>query len=207
MEKFMQQQPNLFEIGFSKTFEIAFSAAIHLDEMQGNAFQQLEGKVVELWIAPVKFPVFCLINNSKITTQTILNGDADVTLKTGLRQFRVLAQTGYFETKYIRGDALIGETFVKAMEGLEIDWEEHLSHYTGDLLAFKIGNGMRSIMQKKQDTKHSMSDAITEYLQFEINALPAPHQIKNFIEDVSMTANQVDDIEQRIETLMQKMKT
>lgn len=201
----MEQQPTLFEIGFSKTFEIAFSAAIHLDEMQGEAFQALDGKVVELWIAPVKFPLFCLINNGKIATQTVLNGDADVTLKTGLRQLRVLAQEGYFENQFIRGDESIGQTFVQTMESLEIDWEEHLSHYTGDLLAFKIGHGVRSSIQKKQASQEYLAEIIREYLQFEINALPAPHQIKHFVEEIPIIKSQVEDIAQRIEKLAQKI--
>lgn len=202
----MDKQPTLFEIGFSKAFEMAFAAAIHLDEMQGHAFSDLEGKVIELWIAPVKFPLFCLINQGKIATQTVLNGEADVTLKTGMRQLRVLAQEGTFETKFIRGDEALGQTFVQTMEGLEIDWEEHLSHYTGDLLAFKIGHGVRSAMQKQQDTKEYMAETIREYLHFEINTLPAPHQVQHFLDDIPKLKNQVDDIAERIEKLAKKLQ-
>lgn len=202
----MDKQPNLFELGFSKSFEMAFATAIHLDEMQGKAFEALDGKVIELWIAPVKFPVFCLINDGKISTQTVLNGDADVTLKTGLRQFRVLAQNGVFENKYIRGDEKLGQQFTQALESLEIDWEEHLSHYTGDLVAFKIGHGIRSTIKKQQDSKDFMAETVREYLQFEINALPAPHQIKHFVEEVPVVAEQVEQLAKRIEKLASKSK-
>lgn len=202
----MDKQPTLFEIGFSKSFELAFAAAVHLDDMQGESLQALEGKVVELWVAPVKFPLFCLINNGKIMTQTVLNGEADVTLKTGLRQFRVLAQEGYFENKYIRGDEAVGKTFVQAMESLEIDWEEHLSHYTGDLLAFKIGHTLRSAQQARQERKAYMQETIREYLQFEINALPAKHQVAHFLNEVPALTEQIDHLAQRIEKLTAKNK-
>ena len=202
----MNKQPTLFEIGFSKSFEIAFAAALHLDEMHGQAFQTLEGKVIELWIAPVKFPLFCLINQGKIATQTHLNGDADVTLKTGLRQLRVLAQTGQLETKYIRGDEALGKTFVAAMESLEIDWEEHLSHYTGDLVAFKIGHGIRSTIERQQQRREYVGNTLKEFLQFEMEALPAKHQVKHFSDNVAQLEQQVNKIAERIQALKDKVE-
>jgi len=201
----MDKLPGLVNISFSKTFEVAFNTAIRLDEMQGKAFLALDGKVVELWIAPVKFPLFCIINNGEIVTQTALNGEADATLKTGLRQLRVLAQEGHFETKFIRGDEQLGQQFVQAMESLEIDWEEHLSHYTGDLVAFKIGHGLRSAMQRKQDAKSYMGETFKEYLQFEINTLPARHQVEHFIEDVETVKQGVDHLAERIAKLTVKI--
>ncbi len=201
----MDKQPNLFEIGFSKTFELAFAAAIHLDELHGQSLQELDGKVVELWVAPVKFPLFCLINDGKIATQTHLAGEADVTLKTGLRQFRVLAQEGFFEARYIRGDEATGEQFIHALESLEIDWEEHLSHYTGDLIAFKIGHGVRSMLETQHNTKAYLSEAFKEYLQFEINALPTRHQVNHFIKSSQDLSSAVDTIEARLTEVKAKL--
>ena len=201
----MNKQPGLVEIAFSKSFEIAFAGAIHLDEMHGQAFAELEGKVIELWIAPVKFPLFCLVNQGQVATQTVLNGQADVTLKTGLRQFRVLAQEGGFETKYIRGDKALGQVFVEAMESLEIDWEEHLSHYTGDLVAFKIGHGIRSLLERNQNTKQHAGDTLREYLQFEINALPTRNQVEHFVKDVQDTQDSVEQMAERIKNLTSKL--
>ena len=198
----MDKQTSLFTVGFSKAFELAFSTALYLDETGGQAFKALEGKVVELWIAPVKFPLFCLINHGKITTQTTLNGQADVTLKTGMRQLRVLTQEGYFETKYIRGDKVLGERFVQAMERLEVDWEEQLSHYTGDLIAFKVGHGVRTLLKTKTSAKQKMDDTFKEYLQFELQATPTKSQVNHFSLQVTETATALEALETRIERLL-----
>lgn len=197
----MDKQPSILDISFSKSFETALNLAIHLDEMQGAAFDALDSKVVELWIAPSKTPLFCIINQRQIVTQTTLDGEADVTLKTGMRQLMALTQGQGFENKFIRGSESIGQAFIEAMENLEIDWEEHLSHYTGDLVAFKIGHGVRSVLESKQQTKSYMGETIKEYLQFEINALPARHQVEHFIEDVKQTQQQVDQLAERIASL------
>lgn len=197
----MDTQADSINIGFSKAFELALNTAIHLDEQQGAAFDALDGKVIELWIAPLKKPLFCLINQRRVATQGTLSGQADVTLKTGMRQLRTLAQGGEFEARFIRGDENTGNHFIGAMEQMEIDWEEHLSHYTGDLLAFKIGHGLRQARQQQQQVKSAMKDTLREYLQFEINALPTSHQVSHFMDEVEQTRREVDELAQRIAKL------
>jgi len=197
----MDKQPSILDISFTKAFEMTLNTAIQLDDMQGQAFDALDGKVVELWVAPSKTPLFCLINERNIACQQNLNGEADVTLKTGMRQLTALAQGEGFETKFIRGDEKVGEAFIQAMESLEVDWEEHLSHYTGDLVAFKIGHGVRSMLERKQQSKQYIGETLKEYLQFEIDALPARHQVSHFIEDVEALKNRVDEASERIANL------
>ena len=198
----MTSQPGLVDLSFSKLFELLFNAAIHLDSEHGRAFDALDGKVVELWIAPSKTPLFCLFTQGHVATQTVLLGDADVTLKTGMRQLKALSQGEPFEHKFIRGDQVIGQVLVDAMQSLEIDWEEHLSHYTGDLVAFKIGHSIRSIIERKNHTKAYASDTIREYLQFEINTLPTRNQVDHFVKEVDIIEAEVDQIAERIETLL-----
>ena len=197
----MDNQPTLFDIGFSKAFEVAFNTAIHLDDAKGKGFDCLDGKVVELWIAPYKKPLFCVINQRQIACQQFIDGHADVTLKTGLRQLRQLSEGQAFESKFIRGDEQIGAQFTQALETLEIDWEEHLSHYTGDLLAFKIGHGVRSLKARKQNSKAYIGETFKEYLQFEINALPTRSQVSHFIANSEQLSQQVAAIEARINDL------
>ena len=46
-EWIMDKVPNIFDIGFTKSFELAFNTVLKLDEMQGRAFEALDGKVIE----------------------------------------------------------------------------------------------------------------------------------------------------------------
>ncbi|GAB6069454.1 SCP2 sterol-binding domain-containing protein [Thiomicrorhabdus hydrogeniphila] len=202
----MNKQPGLVNLGLTKSFEVAMNMAIYLDDNKGRAFEKLDGKVVELWIAPSKTPLFCLINQGKVSTQGVLNGEADVTLKTGMRQLIALSQGEPFEHKFIKGDRQIGQDFVNAMQNLEIDWEEHLSHYTGDLIAFKVGHGIRSFMERKQNTKQQVGDTIREYLHFEINTLPTRNQVEHFVKDVEQTHLDIETMAERINQLSAQLK-
>jgi len=197
----MTKQPGLVNLSFSKTIELAINTAIHLDEEQGRVFEALDGKVIELWIAPLKTPIFCIINQCKVSTQGFLKGEADATIKTGMRQLIALSLGEPFEHKFIKGDLNTAQTFVNAMQKLEIDWEEHLSHYTGDLVAFKVGHGVRSLLAKKQHAKQYANETIREYLQFEINALPTQNQVSHLIQDIEQTQTEVEQIAERIEKL------
>lgn len=198
----MTKQPGLVNLSFSKSLELAINTAIHLDEEQGRVFEALDGKVIELWIAPTKTPIFCIINQCKVSTQGFLNGEADVTLKTGMRQLLALSLGQPFEHTFIRGDQHIGQEFVDALQKLEIDWEEHLSHYTGDLVAFKVGHGIRSFIDAKQSAKQQVGDTVREYLQFEINTLPTRNQVEHFVKDVNQTANEINQMAKRIDALI-----
>ena len=202
----MTTQPGLVNLGLSKSFEMAMNMALYLDDNKGRAFEKLDGKVVELWIAPAKTPLFCLINQGKVSTQGVLNGEADVTLKTGMRQLIALSQGEPFEHKFIKGDKAVGQQFVHAMQSLEIDWEEHLSHYTGDLIAFKVGHGIRSFMERKQSAKAYAGDTVREYLQFEINALPTSNQVEHFVKDVEKIHLDIESMAERINQLTEQLK-
>lgn len=197
----MTKQPGLVDLSFSKSLELAINTAIHLDEEQGRVFEALDGKVIELWIAPLKTPIFCIINQCNVSTQGFLKGEADATLKTGMRQLIALSLGEPFEHKFIKGDQQIGQAFVDAMQKLDIDWEEHLSHYTGDLVAFKIGHGVRSFLGKKQQAKQYAGDTVREYLQFEINALPTSSQVNHLVQDIQHTQAEVEQMAKRIAKL------
>ena len=201
----MNKQPGLVDITFSKSFEMAINTAIRLDEEQGRAFDALDGKVVALTITPLNQTLFCLINQKNVAIQRTLTGEADATLKTDLSELIALPLSHNLKAEIIAGDNTIGKTFIDALSQMEIDWEEHLSHYTGDLVAFKIGHGIRSLLERKQNTKQHAGDTLREYLQFEINALPTRNQVEHFVKDVQQTQNSVEQMAERIKNLTSQL--
>lgn len=197
----MNPQPDLIELGLSKSLETAINTAIHLDEQQGMLFDQLDGKTIELQINPFEKALFCIINQRQALFQNQLQGEADATLKTEISSFIGLPLGEKLEAEVCAGDTAAGEAFVDALNKIEIDWEEHLSHYTGDLLAFKIGHGFRSTMAAKQQTKEYIGETLKEYLLYELEALPAKHQVEHFIEDVNELQKRVEEAAKRLEKL------
>lgn len=193
--------PGLALTGFSKALETLLNQLVRLDEDQGIAFQSLDEKVIQLTLTDLGITLFVIYQipqeqTGVFSVQTHLMGRADAHIKTTLSGL-ILKQTA----QEISGEMELGKTFINALKDLEIDWEEHLSHYTGDLIAFKVGHGVRSAKASSQKAKQKIGDTFKEYLQFEINAVPTASQVKRFKQDVSVIADEVDSLAARIDAL------
>ena len=200
----MQNQPGLVNISLSKTIESVLNTAIRLDEQQGQAFKALEDKVIKVTLTPVSSPLYFLFTNYMVSVQNQLTGEPDAAIECTLFDFMSLPINRTLPTSLIEGDKALASQFVDGLCGLDIDWEEHLSHYTGDLVAFKIGHGVRSFFEQKQTTKNNLGETVKEYLQFEINTLPTQNQVKDFVYKVQQTQDDVDQLALRIDDLLAK---
>ncbi len=200
----MQNQPGLVNISLSKTIESVLNTAIHLDEDKGQAFKGLEDKVIKVTLTPVSSPLYFLFTNYMVSVQNQLTGEPDAAIECTLFDFMSLPLNRTLPTSLIEGDRALAMQFIDGLCGLDIDWEEHLSHYTGDLVAFKIGHGVRSFFEQKQTTKNNLGETVKEYLQFEINTLPTQSQVKHFAQEVQQTQDDVDQLALRIEALLAK---
>jgi ubiquinone biosynthesis protein UbiJ len=200
----MSKQPGLVNISLSKTIESVLNTAIRLDEEKGQAFKGLEDKVIKITLTPVSSPLYFLFTNYMVSVQNQLTGEPDAAIECTLFDFMSLPLNRTLPTSLIEGDRALAMQFIDGLCGLDIDWEEHLSHYTGDLVAFKIGHGIRSFFEQKQTTKNNLGETVKEYLQFEINTLPTQHQVKHFEQEVQQTQDEVDQLAIRIEALLAK---
>ncbi|NPA71362.1 MAG: hypothetical protein GXO35_00910 [Gammaproteobacteria bacterium] len=197
----MNNQPGLVNISLSKTIESVLNTAIRLDEQQGQAFVALEDKVIQITLAPVQTPLYFMFTHYMVSVQNHLTGEADAVIESNLLDFMTLPMTRQLPHTLVSGEPEIANQFITALCGLDIDWEEHLSHYTGDLLAFKIGHGLRQFIQGKQASKQSLGETLKEYLQFELNTLPTQSQVNRFKAQVTETQAEVDRLAERIKAL------
>ncbi|WP_028485961.1 ubiquinone biosynthesis accessory factor UbiJ [Thiomicrorhabdus chilensis] len=189
----------------SQVFEFALNQAVRLDEQQGQVFQPLNDKVIALQLNDLNTTLYILFTDYGISVQNTLQGEADAKIETTLTDLLAFAQTGLLKHATYQTDEALAETFVNALGSVEIDWEEHLSHYTGDLIAFKIGHAARSMMQSKTAVKQQIGDTLKEYLQFELNALPTHSQVQRFGKQVLQTQKDVEALENRIDALSQQL--
>lgn len=189
----------------SQVFEFALNQAVRLDEQQGQAFHPLRDKVIALNLRDLNSTLYVLFTDYGISVQNTLQGEADAEIETSLGDLLSFAHTGQLKHATYQQDTVLAEAFVNALSALEIDWEEHLSHYTGDLIAFKIGHAARSMMQTKAAAKQQIGDTLKEYLQFELNALPTHSQVQRFGKQVLHTQKDVETLAERIDALSRQL--
>jgi ubiquinone biosynthesis protein UbiJ len=101
----------------------------------------------------------------------------------------------------ITGDTRVGQQFSQALADLDIDWEEQLSHLTGDIAAHEIGRGARALSDQARRLRSSAGDNLSEYLTEEVRLLPHRFEVEDFLADVDTLRDDVDRLEARIALL------
>lgn len=101
----------------------------------------------------------------------------------------------------IDGDAALAQQFAKLLKTLDIDWEEWLSQYTGDIVAHQAGNFLRDFTRWTRSVGSSFEQNVAEYLVEEAQVLASPRRVSEFIDAVDVTRADVDRLEQRLRRL------
>jgi ubiquinone biosynthesis protein UbiJ len=89
----------------------------------------------------------------------------------------------------------VAQKFQKLLSEIDIDWEEQLSRYTGDIMAYRIGQGLHKTRQWFNNSRQSLSLSGREYLQEEIHLLPTLPEFNQFKQQVSELRDDADRLE------------
>ncbi len=101
----------------------------------------------------------------------------------------------------IRGDVELGQRFRRILDEMDFDWEEQLSHLTGDIIAHKAGNVLREVGQWWQQAISTLGHDATEFMQQETELLPEADELSQFMHEVDVLRGDLDRLEARIRRL------
>ena len=87
------------------------------------------------------------------------------------------------------------------LDGIDIDWEEHLSRVTGDVLAHQVGNVARGMLEWGRNTLDTVSRDVAEYLHEESRDLPTRGEVDEFLARIDTLRLDVDRLEARVQRL------
>jgi ubiquinone biosynthesis protein UbiJ len=104
----------------------------------------------------------------------------------------------------IRGDVELGRRLRDLLEGMEIDWEEHLSRLTGDIVAHQVGNVARGVATWARQSADALARDAGDYLQYETQQLPGRAEVEEFMQRVDGLRNDVERLEARVQRLQQR---
>ena len=189
----------------------ALAAAINgwlgLDPDTASRLQPLEGRIIALHLRLLELTVMLRVDQGRIALvrdtdaepDTVLHGTPLGMARLGLG--RDSAGTLFSGEVEITGDVETGQAFKAALDAMDIDWEEQLSHLTGDIVAHQLGNLARSTGDWLRHGRTTLEKDIGEYLQEEVRVLPSRIEIENFIDAVGEIAMDVDRLEARLKRL------
>jgi ubiquinone biosynthesis protein UbiJ len=178
-------------------------------DMQRRA-ATLQSKAIALTITGTSLTLYFLPAADGVQVLGHYEGDVDTHLKGSPLGFARLAlgrrEDALFEGAVrIEGDTDIGQQFQDLLIGADWDWEEQLSHFTGDLIAHQIGELGRQVKRFLDDSRETLAADCSEYLQEETRLLPTRVEVEYFLSDVDHLRDAVSRLEARVERLSRRM--
>jgi ubiquinone biosynthesis accessory factor UbiJ len=189
----------------------AMNHGLALDPATPEKIEALHGKILEMIISPLDVHFFMRFNHTKL--ELLAKLDADTQANTiihssplGLIRLSLLpaskVRSLFNENIRMTGDTELGQQVKQLFDGLDIDWEGHLAHFTGDVVAHQLGRFAQGGRRLKQKLTTSMQQNVTEYLHEELRVLPPREELHDFMNDIDALSLRVERLAAHINQLI-----
>ena len=170
---------------------------------------QLKGKVFKLELAVIDKEIYLIPSDGGIEIKDEWSGHIDITLRGSplafiqfsLRQKGVDNQAFVDKRVSIEGDAELAQDLQEIVRELDIDFEELLAGYVGDIAAHEIGRGVRALRGWAVEAAESIGEDIQEYMVEESRILAPQWRVTEFNEQADTLRADVERLDQRIQRL------
>ncbi|QEY50023.1 ubiquinone biosynthesis accessory factor UbiJ [Legionella longbeachae] len=192
-----------------KALQKAINKAVQLDESMPAKLQALDKKCIEMVISPLNVNFFILFENREIVLLDHYDKEADTVIHSsplGLIRLSLLpaskARSLFNDKIRITGDTELGQHIKKLFDEMDIDWEGHLAHFTGDVVAHQIGSFFRKGLQFKKQVDESIRQNMAEYLQEELRVVPSKYELEDFFAEIDELSLSVERLQAHVNQLI-----
>ncbi|RUR20532.1 hypothetical protein ELY21_00120 [Legionella sp. km535] len=197
-----------------KALQKAINQAMSLDDSMRDKLIALHGKVLEMVVAPLNVRFFIQFIDGEMQLLDQYDGHADTVIHSnpiGLIRLSLLppskARSLFNDKIRMSGDIEFGQQVKHLFDEMDIDWEGHLAHFTGDVVAHQIGSFIRRGMEFKNQFSESMRHNVTEFLQEELRILPSRNELEDFYNDVDELSLSVERLQAHVNQLLNDNET
>lgn len=187
--------------------ESALRRFLALDPDSPRLIAPLAGRVIELRFDPPGMSLYFSATEAHPLILESYPAEPDVKLHGSPLAFLKLARSDNARADLFSGEIVVsGNTeaarnFQRLFDKLDIDWEEHLSHLTGDWLARRAGNLFRASRQWLRDLGNSNRLDLAEFLTEESRDVPAHSEVARYCRDVDALRADSDRLVARLARL------
>lgn len=192
-----------------KALQNALNQALSLDEQMSIKMRALDGKVLELIIAPLNVTFFIQFKEGTLLLLDHYDGVADTIIHSspiGLIRLSILpaskARSLFNDRIRMSGNIELGQDVKKLFDEIDIDWEGHLAHFTGDVVAHQIGSLFRKGIAFKKQMDTTLRQNLGEYLQEELRVCPSNNELDDFFNDIDELSLHVERLQAHINQLL-----
>ncbi|MCY7295351.1 ubiquinone biosynthesis accessory factor UbiJ [Alteromonas sp. a30] len=201
--------------------EALLNTIIKLDPISAKRLQPLQDKRLKVSIKELPWPltfafsdrvdVLTQVDAAQSTNKLEPSADCHISLQMGtLSELKDSSQiTRLIQEKRLdlEGDIHVAQHFSTLVKDLNIDWEEHLSRYVGDVAAHQFFLMAEKAKVRLSHGLQHISTMLKEGAIEEKKLIPHAVEIEQFVSDISSLRGQVGRLEARIEHLVNQAKT
>ena len=196
------------------SLEKAINALLALDPVARKRLARHHGKVIGIHLRGPEITLYFIPDEQGgLQLQGSIEGEPDALLSGSpldlVRSRDPDSGTGqlFSGRVTISGDTALAHDFGATLAGLEIDWEEQLSKFTGDLIAHEVGEAVRTLGRYAGETGDRLARDLGEYLTEEARLLPNPLEVEEFVAEVDRLRDDAERLEARVKRLERRLAT
>lgn len=181
-------------------------------DRQGQARRKkLAGKVFSIELKELPCPFYFVISAQKVDVLGEFEGKPDVLVKlsiTALDELKDSAKTTSLikqEKLEVEGDIQLLQQFAQLLTEMDIDWEDELSRYVGDVLAHKLCYGLLQAKSLAGKQLCRLQQNIGEVITEEYRLAPGPLEVAYFCDEVSALEKRTNATLARLEQLAEQI--
>jgi ubiquinone biosynthesis accessory factor UbiJ len=184
--------------------ETLINQLLSLDSNTTPYLKKLQGKSLEIIILTVEKTFFVSFTKTGINLTFVKPTVIDVIIQGPIKAFINLAitknphQSAQLGLSF-EGDFSTVETVQQLFLFLDIDWEEVLSFWTGDIIAHQVGQFAHYTKKRNAALLENTTKSISEYLQEEAAILPTRIEVNHFMDKIDLLRADTDRLEARLE--------
>lgn len=181
----------------------SFNRYLDCDPERAQALENIDDKILSITIKEANFTLIMQVQNARffeadlsqqidasiIVSMHVLSG------KMGGQDQNQLLKDGIIE---IQGDSHVASVFNKVMNEIEIDWQDVISKYTGDIVARQITTGAKSVASVLRRLGDNLRLDVRDYLQDDLQIAVTESEVEHFVEQVDDLRARTDRLEARL---------
>ncbi|WP_339725344.1 SCP2 sterol-binding domain-containing protein [uncultured Paraglaciecola sp.] len=199
--------------------ELAINQLLKLDEDSQERLKKLAGKSLQVTVKELPWPLLFTFSE-QIDVRTVIGAEeglepsemVDCLIELNLETLPKLKDssqlTQLIQQKQLNliGDIYVAQTFSTLLKELDIDWEEQLSGYTGDVVAHQTFASMRALFDSAKMQLEQGAIELSERLTQSDSIAVKPKEVYEFSLGVNEVRSAAERLSARIALLEQGKK-
>jgi len=200
--------------------ELAMNQLLKLDDDSQQRLKKLSGKSLQVTIKELPWPLLFTFSE-QIDVRTVISSEKDLATSSEsvdclielnletlpkLRDSSQLTQLIQQKQLNLIGDIYVAQTFSSLLKELDIDWEEQLSGYTGDVVAHQTFTSMRAAFDTAKTQIELGAIELSERLTQSDSIAVKPSEMYEFSKGVSDMRSATERLSARVAVLEQAKK-